>query len=154
MGRAAGVGRTDGVGTALCDDLVDAQACIDWTLDQLPGLQNCINAWLIANVKVEVEDPDPGVPNNIIVAIQREELPRAFNVEIGAYLNTIRSSLDILATALTVRYRIGRPEDAYFPIAKTEAAFRASGKTSQFLAGAACSRAGACRGTQAIWRGQ
>ena len=38
------------------DDLLDAQACIDWTCDRLPALEECINSWLTLNVVVEVED--------------------------------------------------------------------------------------------------
>jgi hypothetical protein len=70
------------------------------------------------------------------VAIQREKLPRLFNVEIGAYLNTVRSSLDILASVLAVRHGVCAPEDAYFPITRSEAAYRGQGsKTAKFVAG-------------------
>ena len=65
---------------------------------------------------VEVKDLGASNPNNIFVAVQREELPRSFNVEIRTYLNVIRSSLDMLAVALAGRYGICAPEDAYFPI--------------------------------------
>jgi len=116
-------------------DLLDAQACVDWAVDRLPDLETRINEWLRLNVVVEIEDAGSGVPNNVIVAIQREELPRSFNVEIGAYLNTVRS-LDILASALASRYRICAAENAYFPISKSEAAFRARGSNSaNFVAG-------------------
>jgi hypothetical protein len=113
------------------DDLFDAQACIDWTRDRLPALEECINSWLKLNVVVEVEDAGP---SDVLVSVQRDEPPRSLNVEIGAYLNTIRSSLDILASSLAARYNICAPEDAFFPISKSEAAFRApSGKAAQFV---------------------
>jgi hypothetical protein len=115
------------------DDLLDAQACIDWTVDQLPALEKQINSWLRTNVVVEVEDAGP---SNALVAVQKDELPRSLNVAIGAYLNTIRSSLDILASSLALRYGICAPEDAYFPISKSEAAFRALGsRAAQFVSG-------------------
>jgi hypothetical protein len=115
------------------DDLLDAQACIDWTVDQLPALEERINSWLRTNVVVQAEDAGP---SNVLVAVQRAELPRSLNVEIGAYLNTIRSSLDILAASLAARYCICDPEDAYFPISKSEAAFRApSGRAAMFVSG-------------------
>ena len=118
------------------DDLLDAQACVDWAVNQLPNLETRINEWLRLNVVVEIEDAGADVPNNVFVAVQREELPRSFNVEIGAYLNTVRSSLDILASALASRYRICAPENAYFPITRSEAAFRARGSNSaNFVAG-------------------
>jgi hypothetical protein len=117
------------------DDLLDAQACVDWAIAQFPALEGRTNFWLSANVKVEIEDTGPDVPNHVIVTVQREELPRSFNVEIGTYLNTIRSSLDILASALASRYGICKPEDAYFPIARSEAAFLAKdSKAAKFVA--------------------
>ena len=113
------------------DDLLDAQASIDWTCDRLPVLEECINSWLKLNVVVEVEDAGP---SDVLVSVQRDELPRSLNVEIGAYLNTIRSSLDILASSLAARYNICAPEHAFFPISKSEAAFRApDGKAAQFV---------------------
>jgi hypothetical protein len=113
------------------DDLLDAQACIDWTTDRLPALEERINSWLELNVVVEVEDAGP---SNVLVAAQRDELPRSLNVEIGAYLNIIRSSLDLLASTLAARYNICAPEDAYFPISKSETAFRApGGKPAHFV---------------------
>lgn len=115
------------------DDLLDAQACIDWTVEQLPMLEERINSWLKLNVVVEVEDA--GL-SNVLVAVQRDDLPRPLTVEIGAYLNTVRSSLDILASSLAARYHICAPEDAYFPISKSETAFRApGGKAAQFVSG-------------------
>lgn len=119
----------------LCATISWTQACVDWTLEQLPALEIRINEWLKLNVTIEIEDPDQNVPNNVIVAVQRSELPQSFNVEIGAYLNTIRSSLDLLTTTLFIRYDIGNPEDAYFPIARTRGAFVGSRRASQFLDG-------------------
>jgi hypothetical protein len=117
----------------MCDDLLDAQACVDWAVEQLPALGDRLNGWLRLNVVVEVEDAGP---SNVLVAVQREELPRSFNVEIGAYLNTLRSSLDILASAVAVRHDICAPEDAYFPIARSESALGVLGsRSAKFLAG-------------------
>jgi hypothetical protein len=87
-------------------------------------------------VVVEVEDPEPEVANSVLVAVQREELPRSFNVEVGAHPNAIRSSLDILASVLAARNGICKPEDAAFPISKSEAEFRRHGsRAAHFLAG-------------------
>jgi hypothetical protein len=93
------------------DDLLDAQACIDWTRGQFPALGERLHSWLKLNVVVEVEDAGP---SNVIVAVQRDELPRSLNVEIGAHLNTIRSSLDILASTLAARYSICAPRGRLF----------------------------------------
>ena len=35
------------------DDLLDAQACVKWTTDRLPALEESINSWLKLNVVVE-----------------------------------------------------------------------------------------------------
>jgi hypothetical protein len=54
----------------------------------------------------------------------------------GAYVNAIRSSLDILASALARRYNIPRPDKAYFPVAGSETAFATGNyKGSNFVKG-------------------
>jgi hypothetical protein len=65
---------------------------------------------------VAIEDPDPNGPNNVIVVVEEEPFPLAFNVEVGAYINTIRSSLDILASSLSARNGMPDNREAYFPI--------------------------------------
>ena len=67
------------------------------------------------------------MPNNVIVAVEKEVLPLSFVVEVGAYINSIRSSLNVLATALAYRYQMPKPEDVYFPIAGSEAASNREG---------------------------
>ena len=116
------------------DDLLDAQAAVDWTVAQFPSLSVRVEIWLAENMEMVIKDQPAPATYNVIVAIPKEPLPRAFNVEIGAYINTIRSGLDILATVIANRYGIARPEDAYFPVAKSGAAF-ASGnyKGSKFV---------------------
>jgi hypothetical protein len=96
-------------------DLLHAQASIDWAVSQFPPFEERITVWLKANIKTGLRDPDPKVPNNVLVAFEKEPLPLSFIVEAGAYIHSIRSGLDILATALAYRYQMPRPEDAYFP---------------------------------------
>ncbi len=48
--------------------------------------------------------------------VEKEPFPLAFHVEVGAYINTIRSSLDILASALCARNRVSDNPEAHFPI--------------------------------------
>jgi hypothetical protein len=105
------------------DDLLDAQACVDWAVSQFPALQQRINSWLSVNVHIGVEETPPPATHDPIVAIENAALPLAFNVEVGAYINVIRSGLDILATALARRYGIPKPDEIYFPVANSEAAF-------------------------------
>ena len=85
-------------------DLLEAQASADWVWGQLPLLDQRVEAWLAANVTIEIRDVPPPATHNPIVALEREILPIAFSVEVGAYINAIRSSLDILAMALVRRH--------------------------------------------------
>jgi hypothetical protein len=81
---------------------------------------------LDANLYVAIEHtPDPAT-HNLVVALEKEPFPLSFNVEFGAYLTTIRSSLDILAVAVARRYptKITRVDDVYFPTAASESEFR------------------------------
>jgi hypothetical protein len=107
---------------AMRDDLLHAQASVDWRLISY-------QSWKPGSMS-------SSVPNNVVVAVQREELPRSFNVEIGAHLNAIRSGLDLLASALAGRYGICPPESAFFPIARSEDEFRRCGsRSASFVAG-------------------
>jgi len=109
------------------DDLLDAQASVDWAETQLKPFAERIESWLGLNVDIRIEDTPPPATHNVIVAVEKAFLPRSFNVEFGAYVNAIRSSLDILATALANRYGVCKPEDAYFPVVNSQAIF-ASGR--------------------------
>jgi hypothetical protein len=97
-------------------DLLHAQASVDWAVAQLPSLNDRINAWLQFNLEVTIKDPDPNVPNNVIVTVEKDPFPLAFNVEAGAYTNAIRSSLDILASSLSARNGKSDNPEAHFPI--------------------------------------
>ena len=107
------------------DDLLHAQASVDWAVSQFPAFQKRIDDWLRLNVEFAVEDMPSPATHDRIVAIQKESLPLLFNVEMGAYVNAIRSSLDLLATALAYRCGVPKPDEAYFPVGKSGAAFRA-----------------------------
>jgi hypothetical protein len=104
-------------------DLLHAQASVHWAVAQFESLENRINTWLHLNVSGRVKETDSPATHNFIVMVEKEPLPLAFHVEIGAYINAIRSSLDLLATALAERYGVPKPEDAYFPIANSAAVF-------------------------------
>jgi hypothetical protein len=117
-------------------DLLHAQASIDWAKSQLPSLDERVSAWLKDNVEIVRRDPDPSSPNYVIVADPKEPLPLAFVVEVGAYINCIRSSLDLLAVALAHRYGMAKPESANFPVAASEKEFVSGGyKGSEFVKG-------------------
>jgi hypothetical protein len=108
-------------------DLLDAQSCIDWTISKLPDFEETLLHWLKNNIEVVVVDTQANATHNIIVAREKEVLPVKFNVEAGAYINTIRSSLDILAYAIAKREMVLFPGEIYFPVAKSADDFN-SGK--------------------------
>jgi hypothetical protein len=97
-------------------DLLHAQASVDWAVSQLPSFEAQINAWLSFNLEVAVKNPDPDIPYDLVVVIEKDPLPLAFHVEAGAYINTIRSSLDVLASALYARNRMSENPEKHFPI--------------------------------------
>ncbi len=118
------------------EDLLAAQASIDWAKTQFPSFHQRTQSWLNAHVKTTIRDPDPNVPNNVLVAFTEEPLPLALSVEAGIYIHVLRSSLDILATALAYRYSVPNPEDVYFPVAVSENVFASGGyKGVEFVKG-------------------
>ncbi len=105
-------------------DLADAQASVSWAFAQLAPLAKRMDAWLDRSVVVELRDPGPHATHNLIIGVEKELLPLFFNVEVGMYLNAIRSSLDILAMVLVRRHGLDiKEEQVYFPIARSEAIF-------------------------------
>jgi hypothetical protein len=108
-------------GALLRNDLIEAQGSVDWVLDQLGPLDQRLQSWLNENVTIEVRDVPAPATHNPIVAFEKELLPISFSVEVGAYINALRSSLDILAMALVRRHGLEIPEEKVsFPIAANE----------------------------------
>jgi hypothetical protein len=87
-------------------DLLEAQANVEWVLSQLPDLATRLDAWLECSVTTELRDPGAHATHNLIIGVEKELLPLSFNVEVGAYINAIRSSLDILVMALVRRHNL------------------------------------------------
>jgi hypothetical protein len=104
---------------AMRDDLLDAKASVDWPVDQFQSLQVRLDSWVEANFEIVIKNQPPPATNDVVAAIQKAPLSREFNVEVGAYINAIRSSLDILVTALAYRYSIPQPNKAYFPVGRS-----------------------------------
>jgi hypothetical protein len=107
------------------DDLLAAKASVDWAVAQFPAFQSRLDAWLNANIYVTVKELPANTPNNVILAVEKEPLPLAFQVEAGAYINTIRSSLDILAATLARRHCPTLVDEAYFPVVRGAEIFAA-----------------------------
>jgi hypothetical protein len=98
-------------------DLLEAKACVDWAMSNLPAFETRLEAWLDDNIEIAFRDAPPPATHDIIVAFEKDELPLAFSVEAGAYINAIRSSLDVLACVVGKREAFLEPDNIYFPIA-------------------------------------
>jgi hypothetical protein len=109
------------------DDLLDAQVAVNWAVAQTVPFQQRVDSWASINLNVRIEDTSAPASHNRIIALLKEPLPRVFNVEFGAYINAIRTSLDILATVLATRHSISNSAEIYFPATRSAAAFK-SGK--------------------------
>jgi hypothetical protein len=107
------------------DDLLHAQASVDWAETNLPSLRKRTNVWLKNNIHLTIVEQPVNCPNNVVVAREKEPLPFAFQVEAGAYINAIRSSLDILACTLADRHCQALRDDTYFPVASSSSNFAA-----------------------------
>jgi len=100
------------------DDLLGAQAAVDWSVSQIEVLSDRINGWIQSSPYTAVTEPDGDSGYDIIKArLVGEPLPLVINAEAGAIINMIRSSLDLLAVALAERNGAIGPKDVYFPIA-------------------------------------
>ena len=113
-------------------DLLEAQACVDWPMSQLPDLSKRLEEWLTRGVTIELKELPPPANSNLIIAVENELLPLRFQAEVGAYINSIRSSLDVLAMVLVKRHNMVIREDrVFFPIAKSKEEFERSRTSAQ-----------------------
>jgi hypothetical protein len=96
-------------------DLLDAQAALDWANTQIPLLQQGFIEWQRANPYPVVEEPHPDGTSNAAV-VYDQPFPLTFNAWVGAIINSLRSSLDLIAAALAVRNGHKPNADTHFPI--------------------------------------
>lgn len=98
------------------DDLLDAQASVDWAVSQIPILQTRFISWQRDHPYSVVSEPDPDTGEKLIVARESAAFDLTFNAEAGAIINAIRSSLDMLAAALAQRNGVKPTSKTHFPI--------------------------------------
>ncbi len=104
-------------------DLLPAQAAVDWAVSQLPILEKRIVAWYAMRPYSTFREFDSKRRKDAIKVRFDKPLPLIVNAEVGAIVNSIRSSLDLLAVALAERNGHLSPKDAYFPVCQTRATF-------------------------------
>jgi hypothetical protein len=97
------------------DDLLAAQAAVDWAVAEIPRIQSGFLEWQQKNQYPVVQEPHPDGGGDAAVVYDKS-LPLIYNAWAGAIVNSLRSSLDLLAAALA--YRNGKKPNPqrHFPI--------------------------------------
>lgn len=100
-------------------DLEDAYAAADWAITHLEGFNQRLSAWIDSPPYSVIEEPHPEIGQKFIKLRVENPLEPTFNAEVGAIINTIRTSLDLLASALARRNGKKPSADRHFPIYPT-----------------------------------
>ena len=98
------------------DDLLDAEASVNWARSQIPVMQTRFIAWQQGYPYEIVQERDPESGQEFAVAVQKTPLPLEFSAEAGAIINALRGSLDILASSLARRNGKKPHRLRHFPI--------------------------------------
>jgi hypothetical protein len=101
------------------DDLREAYAAADWAITHLKGFQQQLKAWIDTPPYSLIEEPHPEMGQKLLKLRIDRPLPIIFNAEMGAIINTIRTSLDLLASALARRNGKEPSADRHFPFYPT-----------------------------------
>lgn len=102
------------------DDLLDAQASVDWAKSQVPLFAKRFEAWegkRPYNVSIK---RDSNTGDEFLEAVSIKPLDPIINAEAGAIINGIRTALDLLAASLAKRNRVCPSADTHFPIFASE----------------------------------
>jgi hypothetical protein len=87
----------------LRDDLLDPYACVDWAVGQLDVFNERIARWIDSRPYAVTGNKDPQSGEDVWDVREVEPIPRLINAEAGAIINSLRSSLDLLANKLAER---------------------------------------------------
>ena len=98
------------------DDLLDAQAAVDWAVAQIPLIQQALIEWQRGDPYIISREGDPDGVGDIVVAVQKIPLPLTFNAWFGSTFNSLRSALDLLAACLVKRNGEKTNPYRHFPI--------------------------------------
>jgi hypothetical protein len=114
----------------LVDDLLEPRASVDWAVAQLETLAGRIKAWEEKRPYELVTYFDAERGKYAFKYAVGNPLPLLINAEAGAIINSIRSSLDILAVALAKRHGAANVKDVSFPVSASASVFAHSGVKS------------------------
>src|SRR5438128_703771 len=106
------------------DDLLDAQAGVDWAVEQLDCLKARLISWHEQPPYHFDEEPHPETGEKLIRFSEVKPPPPIVNAEVGVILNSIRSSLDVLVNTLASRAGHPASKQAYFPVCSSAVKFR------------------------------
>src|SRR5260370_32571849 len=98
------------------DDLLDACAASEWAESQLDTFRARIRTWTNDSPHVARTEMDAKTGKEFWQIDPGDPAPLLINAEAGAIINSILSSLDMLATTLAQRHCQRLIKDAYFPI--------------------------------------
>ena len=98
------------------DDLLPAKAAVDWAVAQIEALQRDLIAWSSRRPYQDVREVDPNTGENLLVCYLTTPLDLSVNVEAGLIINSIRTSLDLLAASLARRNGKNANAETHFPI--------------------------------------
>ena len=105
------------------DDLLDAQSAVDWAIEQIPVLKERLMSFERRRPFEIVMELDPQKSDDVLMVAYGLGMPDLIiNAEVGAIINSIRSSLDLLFTAIVGRNGVKFSRKA-FPICPTAADF-------------------------------
>jgi hypothetical protein len=97
------------------DDLLDAQSAVDWAVTQIPLFEDAFRGWCHDH-PYELRFEPYSDPSGKLAVAYFDPLPRTFNAWVGAIVNSLRSSLDLLAATLARRNGVKPNKKTHFPI--------------------------------------
>jgi hypothetical protein len=101
------------------DDISDAYAAVDWARAQLPALEQEFKSWFESDPYLLIEEPHPEMGKKLFKLEINRQLPATTNAYVGAIINSTRTSLDLLASAIAIRNGKTPSSDRHFPIYAT-----------------------------------
>lgn len=104
-------------------DLLDAQACVDWTISQVDVLKRQLMAWDEQPPYRIVSEPHTQVGKKVLRLRDVKPPSPIINAQVGAMINSLRASLDLLVNRLAERTGHAGKEDSHFPICPSRDAF-------------------------------
>ena len=106
------------------DDLQDALVPVKWAEAQIPILQDRILKWHHAYPYEIVVEPDPDFGNReLLVAYLKTPLDQLIIGDVGAMVNSIRTGLNLLMSAVVSRHSVVPDHAPDFPIYRSETKF-------------------------------